>query len=69
MNFGAAEFLVIAILALIIFGPNRLPEIARSVGRALKEVRNSARELTDEFREGFDEPSSRRPHPPRPGPR
>jgi Tat protein translocase TatB subunit len=69
MNFGAAEFLFIAILALIIFGPRRLPDIARTVGRAMREVRNSARELTDEFREGFEEPPGPRHEPPRPGPR
>lgn len=61
-NFGFQEVLFIALVALLIFGPKRLPEIARSIGRAMREFRKATNELTDEFKSGFDEP-------PRPGPR
>lgn len=36
----------IAIVALIVFGPQRLPEIARKAGKALRELRTAAAELT-----------------------
>jgi Tat protein translocase TatB subunit len=39
MNIGPAEILVVAVLALIVFGPKRLPEVGRQVGRAVRELR------------------------------
>jgi len=41
-----AEILTIAVVALLVFGPRRLPEIARKAGKILREVRNAATELT-----------------------
>lgn len=38
-----------AVIALIVFGPRRLPEIARSVGKAFSEFRKQATEVRDEF--------------------
>lgn len=40
-----AELFTIAIVALIVFGPRRLPEIARRAGTVLREVRGAAQEL------------------------
>jgi len=39
-NLGVPEILVVLFVALVVFGPKRLPEVARQVGRALNEVRN-----------------------------
>jgi Tat protein translocase TatB subunit len=41
-NVGAPELLVIVVVALLVFGPNRLPELARQAGRAVAEVRRMA---------------------------
>jgi sec-independent protein translocase protein TatA len=38
-NVGPAEILVILFVALIVFGPKRLPEVGRQVGRAMHELR------------------------------
>ena len=46
---GAPELLVIAVLALIIFGPEKLPEIASQVGKAIRDFRRMSDELTGEF--------------------
>ena len=54
-NLGAGEFLFIAIFALLVFGPKRLPEIGRSVGKALAELRKATNELKDGFTAGFDD--------------
>ena len=54
-NFGVSEMLVIAIFALIVFGPKKLPEVARSAGRALREFKRATGELTDELKAGLDE--------------
>jgi Tat protein translocase TatB subunit len=39
MNIGPAEILVILFVALLVFGPQRLPEVARQVGNAMRELR------------------------------
>ncbi len=39
MNLGPAEILVILVVALIVFGPKRLPEVGRQVGHAVRELR------------------------------
>lgn len=42
------ELVFIAMLALIVLGPKRLPEVARSVGRGMREMRESFQGLSDE---------------------
>jgi sec-independent protein translocase protein TatA len=39
VSLGPAEILVILVIALLVFGPNRLPEIGRQVGRGMREIR------------------------------
>lgn len=64
-SLGPAEILVILFVALIVLGPNRLPEAGRQVGKALAEVRRWSRDMKSEVR-GFIDPelmSSRAPVP------
>src|SRR4030088_116873 len=52
MNFlgmGPMELLLIVLLALIVFGPARLPEIMGQVGKAIGDFRRATSELSDEF--------------------
>lgn len=46
-NVGFSELLVIFIVALVVFGPKKLPEIGRALGRGLREFRQAASEVTD----------------------
>lgn len=46
---GGGEFFVIIILALIVFGPGKLPELMGDAGRMLRELRRSTRDLTSDF--------------------
>jgi TatA/E family protein of Tat protein translocase len=55
---GPLELMVIAALALIVFGPARLPEIARSIGKAVNEFRRQASDLKSEFDLSMDEEST-----------
>ena len=45
------HLILIAIVALLIFGPSRLPEIGRNVGKMLTEFRKGAKEMTKSFEE------------------
>jgi sec-independent protein translocase protein TatA len=40
-NIGLPEILVVLVIALIVFGPKRLPELGRSLGRGIREFRGS----------------------------
>ena len=49
LGIGPAEFIIICIIALIVFGPGRLPELARTLGKAMRELRRMSLEVTAEF--------------------
>ncbi len=46
---GVPEMMFIFILALVLFGPKKLPEIGRTVGKAISEFRRASSELKDTF--------------------
>src|SRR5579863_8106341 len=46
---GAQEIAVIFILALVLFGPKKLPELGRTVGKAITEFRRASNELKSTF--------------------
>lgn len=48
---GAQELLVIAVIALLVFGPERLPTLARDVGRLVARFRQETRRNVDELRQ------------------
>lgn len=54
-NIGIPGLILILTLALIIFGPKKLPEIGRAFGQTLKEFKKSTRELTDDVMEDIKE--------------
>jgi sec-independent protein translocase protein TatA len=59
MPFGLQplHLVVIAVVALIIFGPERLPEIGRGLGRAISEFRRGAQEMTESFSQEVTRPA------------
>ncbi len=54
-SIGFSELLVLFILALLIFGPRKLPEIARSVGQAMREFKKASEEVTRSLEEPVEE--------------
>ena len=50
---GAGEIMVILIVALLIFGPGKLPEIMGQVGRTVREFKKATRDLTGEFQDSI----------------
>lgn len=47
---GLPEFLVIFVVAILVFGPDRLPEFARQAGRFLRQVRQFTQAARDDLR-------------------
>ena len=54
-NIGIPGLILILILALIIFGPKKLPEIGRAFGQTLREFKKSTRELTSDVVDEIEE--------------
>jgi len=50
-NIGFPELLVILIIALLVFGPKKLPEVGRSIGKALREFRKTSDEIKEKIEE------------------
>jgi sec-independent protein translocase protein TatA len=61
-NIGVPELIVIFVVALLVFGPRKLPEIGKSLGKALKEFQRARNELIstveEEVRKIESEPTS-----------
>ncbi len=55
-NVGGGEFLVILLVALIVLGPQKLPEAARQVGNVAKELKRMSSSFQSELRQAMDEP-------------
>lgn len=54
-NIGPGELVAILAVALIVLGPNRLPEAVRTVGRVVGELRRISSGFQDELRNAFDD--------------
>ena len=55
-NLSGSEIVVILLLALIVLGPEKLPEAIRKFGRVYSEVRKISNGFQSEFKNAFDEP-------------
>jgi sec-independent protein translocase protein TatA len=58
-NIGIPGLILVLVIALIIFGPSKLPEIGRAFGSTLKEFKKSTRELVSEEESGKDKTSEK----------
>lgn len=47
-NIGIPGLIIILVLALMIFGPKKLPEMGRAIGQSLREFKNSTKGLMDD---------------------
>ena len=63
-NIGPMELLVIVVIALVVLGPQRLPDAMRQVGKAVAEARRWSSSLTATVQSAFDDvPAGRAPSP------
>jgi Tat protein translocase TatB subunit len=68
LNVGTPEMLVILVVALLVLGPNKLPEVARQVGKAMGEIRRLGAGFQAEMRDAMQEPVKMEPVDPDPEP-
>ncbi len=69
MNFlglGPGELLLIMVLALIVFGPGKLPEIGQGLGKAIREFRRATDSITQEFNRELSLDTLTQPQPSQP---
>lgn len=66
---GPGEFVLVFAAVLLLFGPKRIPEIARTLGKALSEMRRASREFQDQVMRIEESPVTEDPanFTPRPG--
>lgn len=54
-NIGGPGVILILIVALVVFGPNKLPEIGRAVGKSIREFKKATEGLAEDIREEIKE--------------
>ena len=54
-NLGFSEMLLIGIAILIFFGPSKLPELGKALGKGIQEFKKASREITDSIKEDVTE--------------
>lgn len=47
-NIGVPGLILILVIALVIFGPNKLPELGRAAGKTLKEFKSATKDIMDD---------------------
>ena len=55
LGLGGMEVFLILLAALIIFGPQKLPELGRSLGKAIREFKSAGSQIQDEITKVTDE--------------
>jgi TatA/E family protein of Tat protein translocase len=61
---GIPELMIIFVIALLVFGPKELPKIARTLGKAMSELRRASDELRDGIQREIDTATKEEPEPP-----
>lgn len=56
-NIGVSGLIIILVIALIVFGPAKLPQLGRAFGDTLREFRNSTRGMVDDGDDKREEPT------------
>lgn len=64
-DLSAVQIIIVLVIALVVFGPKRLPELGRQLGKGLRELKGQVSSLSDELRDAPAQ-TARTPAPPPP---
>ena len=53
-NLGITEILLIALVLLLLFGPSKLPELGKSLGKGIQEFKKASREFSEPFQDDVE---------------
>lgn len=67
-NIGPGELILILVIALVVLGPGKLPDVAASLGKSLREFRKAASDVSDAARVDAPAPTPAAPAPAAPAP-
>lgn len=54
-NIGATEIILIGVVALLLFGPKKLPEMMQGIGKGIKDFKKSLNEVEEEIKNSIDD--------------
>jgi sec-independent protein translocase protein TatA len=66
LDVGGPEILIVMLVTLLLFGSKRMPDLARSLGKSLRELKKAASGLEEELKRAIE---ATPPPPPKPQPR
>ncbi|GAB3652575.1 twin-arginine translocase TatA/TatE family subunit [Echinicola sediminis] len=52
-NIGGGSLIIIILVIILLFGAKRIPELARGLGRGIKEFKDATKEIQDDIEEGL----------------
>ncbi|MHB1167110.1 MAG: Sec-independent protein translocase subunit TatA/TatB, partial [Carboxydocellales bacterium] len=55
---GIPELIVILVLALLIFGPGKLPDVGKALGKGINEFKRASKDVQKEFTEAINQPEN-----------
>jgi sec-independent protein translocase protein TatA len=55
---GIPELIVILVLALLIFGPGKLPDVGKALGKGINEFKRASKDVQKEFSEAINQPEN-----------
>jgi len=55
---GPTEWVIILVIALIIFGPGKLPEVGKGIGRAIREFRRASKGISEDISSAITDENS-----------
>ncbi|HWL23523.1 MAG TPA: twin-arginine translocase TatA/TatE family subunit [Ureibacillus sp.] len=62
-SIGVPGLVIILVIALIIFGPSKLPQLGRAAGQTIKEFKDGTKNIVDDVREEFVLDEDTKPNP------
>jgi sec-independent protein translocase protein TatA len=63
-NIGGSELLVVLLVVLIFFGPKKMPEMGKNIGKGIREFKKAMRDIQDDVEKSMKEPAAPPPPPP-----